>query len=68
MLVEKRLGLEEANRVIEAVIAAAQERGSQVAVVIVDQHGDFIAGCRMDGRPVPLHEGRVAKGLQRRRL
>ena len=51
MLVEKRLGLEEANRVIEAVIAAAQERGSQLAVVIVDQHGDFIAGCRMDGRP-----------------
>ena len=51
MLVEKRLGLEEANRVIEAVIAAAGERGSQLAVAIVDQHGDLIAGCRMDGRP-----------------
>ena len=51
MLVEKRLGLEEANRVIAAVIAAAKERGSQLAVAIVDQHGDLIAGCRMDGRP-----------------
>lgn len=51
MLVQKSLSLEEANRVIEAVVAAATDRGSQIAVVVVDQHADFIAGCRMDGRP-----------------
>ena len=56
MLVQKSLSLEEANRVIEAVVAAATDRGSQIAVVVVDQHADFIAGCRMDGRPYRFME------------
>jgi uncharacterized protein GlcG (DUF336 family) len=51
MLDYKTLGLEEAQRVIDAVIAHAREIDHQgVAVCVVDKGGEIIALARMDGK------------------
>jgi glc operon protein GlcG len=43
------LGLEEAQRAIAAVFEQAKKDGRAAAVAVVDNHGDLIAGARMDG-------------------
>jgi glc operon protein GlcG len=43
------LGLDEAQRGIEAGMAAAREIGLPMSFAVVDAHGDLIAAARMDG-------------------
>jgi glc operon protein GlcG len=50
MLVQRSLGLEEAQRVITTVIDAARAKNWRIAVVVVDRTGELIACARMDGR------------------
>ena len=50
MLVQRSLGLKDARRVIDAVIAHAESKNWNVAVVVVDRTGELIATARMDGR------------------
>ena len=51
MLDYKTLGLEEAQRVIDAVIAYAREIDHPgIAVCVVDKGGEIIALARMDGK------------------
>ena len=49
MLPQLSLGLEEAQRAIAAVFEQAKKDGRPVAVAVVDNHGELIAGARMDG-------------------
>jgi glc operon protein GlcG len=49
MLPQLSLGLEEAQRAIAAVFEQAKKDGRAVAVAVVDNHGELIAGARMDG-------------------
>ena len=51
MKYQKTLGLEEAQRVVDAVIGhATKENHVGIAVVVVDKAGEIIASARMDGR------------------
>ncbi len=50
MLVQRSLGLDDAQRVIDAVIADAKAKGRRIAVAVVDRSGELIACARMDGR------------------
>ena len=50
MLVQRSLGLDEAQRVITAVTEYARSKSWNVAVVVVDRTGEMIACGRMDGR------------------
>jgi uncharacterized protein GlcG (DUF336 family) len=52
MLVQRSLSLAEAQRAIEAAIAAARARSWRITVVVVDRTGELIACARMDGRSV----------------
>jgi uncharacterized protein GlcG (DUF336 family) len=49
MITVKSLGLAEANRIIEAGIARAEEIGSPSTIAVVDVGGTVIAQARMDG-------------------
>lgn len=49
MLPQLSLGLEEAERAIAAVFEQAKKDGRPVAVAVVDNHGELIAGARMNG-------------------
>ena len=50
MLVQRSLALEDAQRVIGAVIEDARQKSWKIAVVVVDRTGELIASARMDGR------------------
>lgn len=50
MLVQRSLGLADARRVIDTVIADAEKKNWRIAVVVVDRTGELIACARMDGR------------------
>src|SRR5207244_9192745 len=43
------IGIEEARRAIDAILAAVIETDSPVAIAIVDAHGDLICSLRSDG-------------------
>jgi len=43
------IGLEEARRAINAILAATTERDNPVAIAITDAHGDLICSLRQDG-------------------
>ena len=45
----ERLGLTEARKVVDAMLAAAAERGLVMAAAVVDAGGDLIHLSRMDG-------------------
>ncbi len=49
MVPQLSLGLEEAERAIAAVFEQATKDGRAVAVAVVDNHGELIAGARMNG-------------------
>ncbi len=49
MITEHRLSLQEAQRAIDAAVAEAARDGKPMAVAVADNHGDLIAGLRMDG-------------------
>jgi glc operon protein GlcG len=50
------LGVEQAQAMLRAAFAKAQERKDQVAIVVVDDHGDVIASLRMDGAKAFAYE------------
>ena len=52
MLVQRSLGLDDAQRVITAVVDYAKAHNKHVAVVVVDRVGDLISCAKMDGRSV----------------
>jgi glc operon protein GlcG len=49
MITRESVGLEEARRAINAILAATTERDNPVAVAVVDAHGDLICCARQDG-------------------
>jgi glc operon protein GlcG len=53
MYTKTTLGLDEAQRAVNAAIAAARDVGGRtwpgIAVAVVDKEGELIAGARMDG-------------------
>jgi uncharacterized protein GlcG (DUF336 family) len=50
------LSVEQAQAMLHAAYAKAQERKDQVAIVVVDDHGDVIASLRMDGAKAFVYE------------
>jgi len=50
MLAQRSLGLEDAQRVINAVVEYARSKNWRIAVVVVDRTGELIGCARMDGR------------------
>jgi Haem-degrading len=50
VLVQRSLGLEDAQLVITAVVDEAKQKNWRIAVVVVDRTGELIACARMDGR------------------
>jgi len=50
MYERKILGLEDANKIVEAMISDVQRRkGSPLSIAVVDYHGDLVQFVRMDG-------------------
>lgn len=50
------LSTEQAQAMLRAAYAKAQDRNDQVAIVVVDDHGDVIASLRMDGAKAFVYE------------
>jgi len=50
------VSLAQARAMLDAALAKAQERKDQVAIVVVDNHGDVIASLRMDGAKAFVYE------------
>jgi uncharacterized protein GlcG (DUF336 family) len=55
-LTHHSLSAEQAQAMLRAAYAKAQERKDQVAIVVVDDHGDVIASLRMDGAKAFVYE------------
>jgi glc operon protein GlcG len=49
MITTRSIGIEEARRAIDAILAAVTEKDSPVAIAVVDAHGDLICSLRADG-------------------
>jgi glc operon protein GlcG len=49
MITRESIGVEEARRAMNAILAAVTERDNPVAIAIVDAHGDLICCARQDG-------------------
>jgi glc operon protein GlcG len=49
MYTSESIGMEEARRAINAILAATTERDNPVAIAITDAHGDLICSLRQDG-------------------
>jgi glc operon protein GlcG len=50
MLAQRSLGLDDAQRAINAVVDYARSKNWRIAVVVVDRTGELIGCARMDGR------------------
>ena len=50
------LSAEQAQTMLHAAYAKAQERKDNVAIVVVDDHGDVVASLRMDGAKAFVYE------------
>jgi glc operon protein GlcG len=50
VLVQRSLGFDDAQRVINTVVDDARKKNWRIAVVVVDRTGELIACARMDGR------------------
>jgi uncharacterized protein GlcG (DUF336 family) len=50
------LSAEQAQAMLHGAYAKAQERKDQVAILVVDDHGDVIASLRMDGAKAFVYE------------
>ena len=53
MIANVSLGLEEARRALDLVVAEVSRRGKAVVAAVADPHGELIALARMDGAPLP---------------
>ena len=52
MYERKMLGLDEADRIVDAIIAhTKKEKGVPISIAVVDYRGDLIKFVRMDGAP-----------------
>ncbi|HEY3118898.1 MAG TPA: heme-binding protein [Chloroflexota bacterium] len=49
MIITESIGIDEARRAIEGILAAVTEQDSPVAIAIVDAHGDLVCSLRADG-------------------
>ncbi len=49
MITRRSIGIDEARRAIDAILAAVTEQDSPVAIAVVDAHGDLICSLRADG-------------------
>jgi glc operon protein GlcG len=49
MITRESIGVEEARRAMNTILAAVTERDNPVAIAIVDAHGDLICCARQDG-------------------
>jgi glc operon protein GlcG len=49
MITTESIGIEEARRAIQAILAAVTETDNPVAIAVVDAHGDLICSLRADG-------------------
>jgi len=49
MITHESLGLEEARRALNTILAAVTERDNPVAIAITDAHGDLVCCARQDG-------------------
>src|SRR5262245_7147793 len=49
MITTQSIGIEEARRAFEAILAAVTPNDAPVAIAVVDAHGDLIASLRADG-------------------
>jgi uncharacterized protein GlcG (DUF336 family) len=50
------LSIEQAQAMLRAAYATAQQRKDNVAIVVVDEHGDVVASLRMDGAKALVYE------------
>jgi uncharacterized protein GlcG (DUF336 family) len=50
MLVQRSLGLDDAQRVINATLEYARSKDWRITIVVVDRSGELIGCARMDGR------------------
>jgi uncharacterized protein GlcG (DUF336 family) len=55
-LTRHSLSAEQAQTMLRAAYEAATQRKDQVAIVVVDDHGDVIASLRMDGAKAFVYE------------
>ena len=51
MLTRHMLGLDEAQRAIDAAVREAEKDGQPMAIAVTDSYGELIACHRMDGSP-----------------
>jgi glc operon protein GlcG len=49
MITTESIGIEEARRAMNAILAATTEQDNPVAIAITDSHGDLICCARQDG-------------------
>lgn len=59
----RRLGHQDAVRVIEAVRAELEAGGNGAAVAVVDSHGELMAFLRTDGCPLPSIANAINKAF-----
>src|ERR1039458_7580458 len=52
MIANHTLGYEDAQRVLDVVVAEVSLRGKAAVIVVADSHGELIAFVRMDGAPL----------------
>ena len=57
MFTEARLGLEEAQRALEAILAATTATDNPIALAIADEHGVPVLLYREDGAPGGVRKG-----------
>jgi len=55
-LTRHSVSVAQARAMLDAALAKAQERKDQVAIVVVDEHGDVVASLRMDGAKAFVYE------------
>jgi len=48
VITSESIGIEEARRAIQAILAAVTEKDNPVAIAVVDAHGDLICSLRAD--------------------
>jgi uncharacterized protein GlcG (DUF336 family) len=61
MFTEERLGLDEATRALDAILAAVTSDDSPIALAVVDEHGVLITCARADGAPQRMIRRATAK-------
>ena len=61
MITHESIGLAEARRAVEAILAAVTPQDNPVAIAITDAHGDLISSLRQDGASARMSRRSRAK-------